>query len=150
MNDVRMGEETSRLYTATALGCGSWTSLVVWFGRDKSCPIDGCFWDYFFLWVGLAFILLATVALLVRSERTRFPTKPLGLISVFSTGGATLSLIVVGLVAGFDEAAETAIGLIVLFALGVPVVFVLASAVWLLFPRRAIWRDPDRPSGRPL
>lgn len=140
----------SRLYIGTAFGSGSWAFLVAWLGRDKSCPIDGCFWDYFFLWLGLAFILVAAVALLVRSESIRFPAKPLALISVFSTGGAILGLLVLGLVAGDDELAETSVGLITLFVLGCPVVFVLASAVWLLFPRRAIWRDPDRPSGRPL
>lgn len=138
------------LYIGTAFGCGSWVFLVAWFGRDKSCRIDGCFWDYFLLWLGLAFILVATVSLLVRSKRILFPTKPLALISVSITGGAILSLIVVGLVAGLEEPAETTMGLIILFVLGCPVVFVLASAVWLLFPRRSISQDSDRSSGRPL
>jgi hypothetical protein len=140
----------SWLYIGTAFGCGSWVFLVAWFGRDKSCRIDRCFWSYVFLWLGLAFILVATVALLVRSERILFPTKPLALISVSSTGGAILSLIVVGLVAGLEETAETTIGLIILFVLGCPVVFVLASAVWLLFPPRSISQDPDRSSDRSL
>ena len=100
--------------------------------------IDGCFWDYFFLWTGFAIILLTTVALLVRRDRTRFPTKPLALISVFSVGAVILSLVAAAFVEGLEEPAETVIGLIVLFVLGTPAVFILVSAVWLFFPRRRV------------
>ena len=133
-----MSASRARLYVGSALASGSWAFLVAWSGEDKNCVIDGCFWDCFFLWTGFAIILLTTVALLVRRDRTRFPTKPLALISVFSVGAVILSLVAAAFVEGLEEPAETVIGLIVLFVLGTPAVFILVSAVWLFFPRRRV------------
>ena len=126
----------SWLYVGTAFAGGSWALLIAWFGRDKSCAIDGCFWDFFLFWVGLAVTLLATVAVLVRQERTQFPARRLALISISLVGAVILALIVVSFVDGLEERAETTIGLATLFVLGVPFVFILASAIWLFFSRR--------------
>jgi hypothetical protein len=86
--------------------------------------------------LALGVILLATMALLARVERNRFPAKPLALISTLLVGSVFLSLGIVGVVGEEIEQVETTIGLAILSVLGMPVVFVVASLGWLLFRPR--------------
>ena len=125
-----------RLYVGVALAGGSWAFAIAWTSRNRNCVIDECWWTYFLWWTGLGVILLGTVALLARVERTRFPLKPLILIDTLLIGSALLSLVVVGVVGDETELVENTIGLAVLFVLGIPPVFVLASLAWLLFRPR--------------
>jgi len=122
-----------RLYVGVALAGGSWAFAIAWTSRNRNCLIDECWWTYFLWWTGLGVILLGTVALLARVERTRFPVKPLILISTLLGGSALLSLVAVGVFGEETELVANTIGLSVLFVLGIPVVFVLASLGWFLF-----------------
>ena len=123
-----------RLYVGVALAGGTWAFAIAWTSRDRDCLIDDCRWPIFLWWTGLAVILLATVALLARVDRTRFPAKPLALICTLLVGSVLLALALV--IAGVDEEIELlldTIAVATLLVIAIPLVFILASLGWILF-----------------